>query len=533
MKQVVPVRSSVTRQASRIVRHLLPVTGHRLQVTGHWSRFAVLMILLLLPVIAINQNKMETIKRDRQPAVAGSFYPSDPTQLREMVKGFFDKAKPDETEGLVRAIVVPHAGYVFSGGVAASGYNQLDPDYPYKRVFVIASSHRVSIGKASVYTIGDYITPLGKLEVDQEISAKLAANGDYFTDDPLAHIQEHSVEVQLPFLQMKLKNKFKIVPIVLGTQTPSVCRGIAGVLKTYFVPENLFVISADFSHYPAYEDAMKVDAATAAAFCSNSTEKFLSVLKANEKLSIPDLATSMCAWPAGYTLLNITEGDKSLQFKKTDYKNSGDIQPYGDKSSVVGYNAITISQPDGRQFQLTDTDKKELLRIARSTVDSYVRTRQIPPLQQEKYSRTLQEKAGAFVTLKIDGKLRGCIGSFEPDDPLYKVVQRMAIASSTQDSRFTPVEVPELPDIVIEISVLTPLKKIKDIKEIQLGKHGIYIRQGYMGGTFLPQVATETGWTLEEFLGHCARDKAGIGWDGWKNADIYIYEAIIFEEGSH
>ncbi|MCD4730505.1 MAG: AmmeMemoRadiSam system protein A, partial [Bacteroidales bacterium] len=127
-------------------------------------------------------------------------------------------------------------------------------------------------------------------------------------------------------------------------------------------------------------------------------------------------------------------------------------------------------------------------------------------------------------------RLRGCIGRFDAEQPLYEVVQQMAIASSTQDTRFTPVMEYELQDLEVEISVLTPMKKINSIDEIELGKHGIYIKQGYRTGTFLPQVAKDTGWTLEEFLGHCARDKAGIGWDGWEDADIYIYEAIVFSE---
>ncbi len=143
------------------------------------------------------------------------------------------------------------------------------------------------------------------------------------------------------------------------------------------------------------------------------------------------------------------------------------------------------------------------------------------------------EKAGAFVTLKTGSALRGCIGIFESEKPLYRVVQEMAVASSTQDPRFRPVRPGELEDIRIEISVLTPMRKITDIQEIRLGKHGILIQKGLRRGTFLPQVATETGWTLEEFLGHCAEDKAGIGWNGWKDADIFIYEALIFEEEKH
>ena len=484
----------------------------------------------MVPVSGINQDIMQSNKKDRQPAVAGSFYPSDAAELKKMISGFSASAKPNQTAGLVRAIVVPHAGYVFSGGVAASGYNQLNPAHEYKRVFILASSHRFSFGKASVYTPGDYITPLGRVPVDTDVVNDLIRNSKAFTDYPEAHIPEHSIEVQLPFLQSRLKFPFKIVPIILGTQEPSVCKEIGEALKPFFTSENLFVISADFSHYPSYSDAVKVDEITAKAFCTNSPQDFLKAIRNNEKLGIYDLATSMCAWPSGLTMLYITQGNNNLNFEKIDYQNSGDIKKYGDKTRVVGYNAICISESKDPGFELTATDKHELLRIARSTIDSYIRTRSIPPLNSSGYSNNLQVKAGAFVTLKIDGKLRGCIGSFEPSIPLYKVIQEMAIASSTQDSRFQPVKVQELESIDIEISVLTPMRKIKNISEIQLGKHGIYIKKGFSGGTFLPQVATETGWSLEEFLGHCSQDKAGLGWDGWKNADIYIYEANVFSE---
>ncbi len=290
----------------------------------------------------------ESTRKDRLPVVAGSFYPDDPEELRRTIAGFLSEAKKAPLQGLVRALVIPHAGYVFSGGVAASGYNQLDPEHSYRRVFILASSHRVSLDKASVYTGGDYLTPLGKVEVDSEVSAALAKDRTHFTDDPAAHRDEHSIEVQLPFLQVVLKKPFKIVPIVMGTQSPEICRGIAESLNPYFTPDNLFIVSADFSHYPSYENAKKVDAATAEAFCANSPQKFLDGLRANDRLRIPDLATSMCAWPAGLTLLYLTEGKPALKFNRIEYRNSGDSKSYGDKSRVVGYHAIAVSE-DGRR----------------------------------------------------------------------------------------------------------------------------------------------------------------------------------------
>jgi len=180
---------------------------------------------------------------------------------------------------------------------------------------------------------------------------------------------------------------------------------------------------------------------------------------------------------------------------------------------------------------LSHDDKKVLLAIARITMDSYINNGQIHRVNQNSYSTSIQTHAGAFVSLHKNGKLRGCIGRFQNDKPLFEVVRDMAISASTKDYRFKPVEASELEDIEIEISVLTPIEKITDPEEIKLGQHGIYIKKGSNSGTFLPQVALHTGWNLEEFLGHCARDKAQIGWDGWREADLYIYEALIFTEG--
>ena len=181
-------------------------------------------------------------------------------------------------------------------------------------------------------------------------------------------------------------------------------------------------------------------------------------------------------------------------------------------------------------FQLNTEEKKTLLKIARKSLEEYIRNEQIPEFDEEQMSETLKKTTGAFVTLQKEGELRGCIGRFDADKPLYKIVGQMAIASGTQDARFSPINEDELDDITIEISVLTPMEKIASIEEIELGNHGIYIQKGGMSGTLLPQVAEKFDWSKEEFLGHCARDKAGIGWDGWKDANVYKYSAIVFSE---
>ncbi|MFP4604316.1 MAG: AmmeMemoRadiSam system protein A [Bacteroidales bacterium] len=183
-------------------------------------------------------------------------------------------------------------------------------------------------------------------------------------------------------------------------------------------------------------------------------------------------------------------------------------------------------------FQLKPEEKKELLKIARETLESYIREGKKPEIEESRLTEILKEKTGAFVTLSKKGNLRGCIGHFEANKPLYQIVQEMAVAASTQDIRFSPVEEDELDEIEIEISVLTPMEKVSSADEIELGKHGVYIKNGPNAGTFLPQVAESTGWSKEEFLGHLARDKAGLSWEAWKNKDteLYTYEAIVLEE---
>lgn len=473
---------------------------------------------------------------NRKPYAAGRFYSGDASTLKADLKNLFSKAEQAKYQN-VQAVIVPHAGYPFSGVVAASGYKQVDPAREFEHVFVIATSHNDYYPGASIYSKGNYETPLGEVEVDRALAQKLIDENKVFSFHAKAHQSEHSLEVQLPFLQYYLQKPFRIVPIVIGTREPSACAAIAEALRPYFNSRNLFVISTDFSHYPSYEDAREVDKKTADAVVANSCDHFLKVLSANESSGISNLATAMCGWSSVLTLLNLTQGAPAYEYHQVQYMNSGDSDYFPDKSRVVGYYSIVVTEnltkdtdTPGDAFILTEKDKSDLLGIARLTMEEYVRKGKTPKLDVSGFSENIKRHGGAFVTLNKEGQLRGCIGRFEADAPLYVVVQEMAKAAATKDHRFPKVKEEEFGDIGIEISVLTPMRKIGSVEEIELGRHGIYIRKGQANGTFLPQVATETGWTLEEFLGHCARDKARIGWDGWKTADIYVYEALIFHE---
>ncbi|MCK9399984.1 MAG: AmmeMemoRadiSam system protein B [Bacteroidales bacterium] len=495
-------------------------------------------IMILLPFFfgsncSSQDNKSESGLVDRKPAVAGQFYASSPNTLKSDLSKLFAKALPKQS-GVVLALIAPHAGYVFSGEVAATSFNQLDPDKKYNNIFILASSHRMSFEGASIYNKGDYITPLGKVKVNLDVANQLLNDYPVFNSKAEAHISEHSLEVQLPFLQYRLKQDFQIIPIILGTQSPSTSKKIAEALKPFLNEKNLFVISSDFSHYPSYEDACLVDKITATAITMNSPDILLKTLEDNDGKGIDNLATSLCGWTSVLSLLYMTEGRQDLTYKAIEYQNSGDSKIYGDTDRVVGYYSIVVekksSSKDDKGFSLDDQEKEKLLDIARQTMEEYVSNGKIPVIDEKTLSPILRQPFGAFVTLRKDGDLRGCIGRFEAVEPLYKVVQQMAISASTQDSRFPEVTPAEFDKIDIEISVLTPLRKINSIDEFQLGKHGIYMKKGFSTGTFLPQVAQETGWTTEEFLGHCARDKARIGWDGWKDAELYVYEAYVFGE---
>lgn len=473
------------------------------------------------------------VPQNRKAYAAGRFYTDIPEALKTQLQQLFAKAEPRKEGASPLAIIVPHAGYVYSGEVAASGFNQIDPNRKFEHIFVIGSSHTTAFQGASVYCDGNYETPLGIVKVDTELAKKLVAENKILKSYTEPHLYEHGLEVQLPFLQYYLKNDFSIVPIILGPSTGDTPQKLAAALKPYLNEKNLFVISSDFSHYPSYKNACLADQATAEAIQTNKLTKLLAALEKNQEKKIPGLATSLCGWSSVLTLLYMTEKMPNLSIDLVQYKNSGD-SPYGDKDKVVGYYSISFNKNKSAggegEFSLSREDKEYLLKLARKTITEYIKKGITPEVDTSPLSATLKTPCGAFVTLNKEGKLRGCIGRFNPEQPLWKVVQTMTIAAATQDYRFEPVTSGEIDQLEIEISVLTPLKRINSADEFTLGKQGIYIKKGNQTGTFLPQVASQTGWSKEEFLGHCAQDKAGIGWNGWKSAELYTYEALVFGE---
>jgi MEMO1 family protein len=475
---------------------------------------------------------------DRKPYAAGRFYTDNKAELEKDLAQLYAECKKSSGNQNVRAIIAPHAGYVYSGRIAAAAFSATPKNADYDNIFIIGSSHTMSFDGASVYDLGDYLTPLGKAKVNLEIAAKLKSSSRVFRFNSDSHSNEHSIEVQVPFIQYYYSKQMQIVPIIIGTNNASTIKEIAEALRPWFTSDNLFVISSDFSHYPPYTNAVENDKATADAIISGKPSEFIGTLKKNALKDTPGLATSMCGWSSGLTLLYLSEGNSSLEYKKIDYCNSGDSQ-YGDKTQVVGYNAIALiekstgskkEQKSPGEVSFTDDEKKMLFSIARNAIRSRLYDEKLKDADPEKMPPELKQKFGAFVTLKINGVLRGCIGRFVSDDPLYDVVRASAISSAFEDPRFPQLTKAEYDKLEIEITVLGPKRKINNINEIVLGRHGIYIEKGYHAGTMLPQVPIEYGWTVEEFLGYTSRDKAGIGWDGWKDANIYIYDGLVLEE---
>ncbi len=472
----------------------------------------------------------------RPATQANRFYTGNAQELSAEVDSLLALHSGKTSHDNVAALIVPHAGYYFSGSVAAAAYMTLSAKKPYKRIFLLGPSHHEWLDGASANSEADYYaTPLGKVKVDRETARRLTEADSVFSYRPAAHAQEHCLEVQLPFLQRFYalhadSSKAAvppIVPIIISTNDYAKLKRMAEVLKPYFTDDNLFIVSSDFSHYPSYEDACEVDALTGKAIESGDAEQFIATIEANAHSGRHNLATSACGAFPIITLMMMLDG--SYDIKHLMYRNSGDTDDH-DHSRVVGYHAFAFLRGADKAFMLTDDEKRMLKDIALNSIRDSLDGK---PMAADRYSPStrypsLSAKCGAFVSLHKHNRLRGCIGHFGEDSPLYETVAEMARAAAFQDPRFMPVRREELDDIDIEISVLTPMRRIQSLDEFELHRHGIYIRKGHRSGTFLPQVADEVDWTKEEFVGHCSQDKAGLGWDGWRDAELYVYEAIVF-----
>mgnify|MGYP001590880241 CR=1 FL=1 len=460
----------------------------------------------------------------KEPNVAGKFYPADPGTLSKQIDDFLALAQPSKVNGDIFCLISPHAGYDFSGLTAAFGYKSIEGK-PYSTVIVIGPSHYHSFTGVSVYTNGSFRTPLGDIAIDRDFAEKLIGKSSNITFMPEVFDQEHSVEVQLPFLQKTLSN-FKIVPIVVGQCDYETLNNLSDILTAAIGRRKdvLLVASTDLYHGYDWQEAEVVDSLTLSYLEKMSARDIYDKLK--------DSTIQMCG---GIGVVAGVLTSEKLGHKKIfilNHTNSANVTGKKTKGLwTVGYVSAAIDQEKREDvIMLNLAQKKRLLEIARKTIEEYLANSKA--LEFTEADPKLNETCGVFVTLHKNGELRGCIGNMVGQGPLYKTVRDMAIEAATGDPRFNPVTKGELKDIGIEISVLSSLKKIEDINEFKLGVHGIIIKKGWHQGVFLPQVATETGWTKEEFLSQLCTQKAGLPADAWKDKDCekYIYSALVFSE---
>jgi AmmeMemoRadiSam system protein B/AmmeMemoRadiSam system protein A len=476
-------------------------------------------------VLSQKSNKRKT--DTREPAVAGSFYPKDKSELNGNLAFYLENAKSFEVEGKLRILVVPHAGLSYSGNTASWGFKQLEGE-DYSRVIILGASHKAHFPHVAIYDRGFWRTPLGEVAIDGEFADSLIDNVNFIADTK-NHREEHSLEMELIFLQ-KVLDDFKIVPILVSDPTGELVSVLAQKIAYNFDDKTLLVISTDLSHYPDYETANLVDRKVVESLVNSDLKEYERTINEIKESRYANLSTAACGHQAIKVALKVAEILGVDDFHEIKYENSGDVTD--DKTKVVGYASIGGWSNDVEFVspQLNDSAKTEALTIAKDTLYSHILGQSISSATPS--SSILYEPLGAFVTLEKHEELRGCMGLFEPDEPLYEVIQRQTIVAATQDKRFNPVSETELDDIKIEISVMTPRRKISNWQDIEVGKHGVVIRSEESGGTFLPQVATDNDWGLEKFLGELCSQKVKLEADCYKEneVDIYTFEVQIFGE---
>jgi AmmeMemoRadiSam system protein B/AmmeMemoRadiSam system protein A len=451
--------------------------------------------------------------RIQEAAVAGAFYPADAAVLKNNVDGLLSAVTPGPHELLPMALISPHAGYVFSGSVAAEGYARLK-GRAVSTVILIGPSHHAPLNGAAIYPGDGMRTPLGVVAVNKRLARALSSDPAHVRLNAAPFEKEHSLEVQLPFIQRALGQKVRIVPILVGRPDPEsfafLTNAIARVLKDD--PTTLLVISTDLSHYHDQAAAQVLDSR---------------VIDAMERLSRHDLEQllgngrgEMCGgWPVVYGLSasRAAGATHAISYRRA---TSGDVND--DRRRVVGYVSMGIVRGE-----LSVPQKQKLLGLARSTVRSHVRGEKLPVASGA--DQLLRADGAAFVTLnEANGTLRGCIGTILPQTSLQESVIQNAVSAASRDQRFPPVRPDELAGLHVEVTVLSALEPLSDVNGIILGRHGVYLEKEGRSSVFLPQVPVEQGWDLPTYLSQLAL-KAGLPPDGWRGARLCVFTAEIIK----
>ncbi len=461
--------------------------------------------------------------RVRPAAFAGTWYPGDAETLRRTVDAMLAEAQP--VDGAPLGLIVPHAGYLYSGQVAAMGFQQLTRG-TYDVAVIVAADHAPPISNpVAVYPAGGFQTPLGVVEVDADLAAALMAADPRIVADPDAHEGEHVIEIELPFLQ-RVCPGCRIVPVLIGTEDETVIRALGDALaRTLAGRRGVLIASTDLSHYPSDVDALAVDGETLSAIETGDPTAVRRAIAANMKKKIPNLLTCACSESAVLAVMHAAQQLGAETVTVLGYANSGDVAAR-DKTQVVGYGAVMLWHYEPPQ--LSTEQRIALLQMARSAIAGYLQEGRTPVVSVT--DPVLLRPAAAFVTLTRGGQLRGCIGHMRADLPLYRVVQEMAVAAAVSDVRFPKLTSAELEQMRVEISVLSPLRRLTDVNAIQVGTHGLLIAKDGRQGVLLPQVPVQEGWNREAFLENLCL-KAGLARGCWQEgAHLYSFTAIVFGE---
>jgi hypothetical protein len=475
--------------------------------------------------------------------LAGSWYPADAEGLNRQIAGFFKKADVEAVNNCL-AVILPHAGYAYSGQTAAFGLAATQKKY--KRIVVIGPSHRVPMEEVlAVPAATHYETPLGQIPLDLEFIDSLLKY-PMFQHVPQVSELEHSVQIELPLLQYKQQD-FKLVPIVAGDCSAETIKKAASILKSLVDDETLVVASSDFTHYGRNygyvpftenipEQLKKLDMGAYKYIADLDSAGFLDYRRRT--------GATICGYVPIAILLSML--DKPTEVKLLKYATSGEIT--GDFSNSVSYLSIAFSgswrgSPPPRLLaqssagagsvsKLTEQDKKQLLALARGSIVSFLHLHKVPtPSDLDvELTEAMKQTRAAFVTLKQNSQLRGCIGEIFPRQPLYMSVISNAINAAVNDRRFPPVTKDQCDSLDIEISALTAPAPIALPDQIRIGVDGVVLRKNGYSAVFLPQVAPEQSWNLEQMLTNLSL-KAGLPADAWRQgASFLVFQAEVFGE---
>lgn len=421
----------------------------------------------------------------RNPVVAGQFYPESPDQLKAMIKGMVDeKAVKEDVIGLVS----PHAGYIYSGPVAGAVISKIK----FKDTFIIIGPNHTGSGKPlSIMTQGTWKTPLGEVEIDSELGKQILAVSHHLEEDYIAHQYEHSIEVQLPFLQY-FKKDIRLVPISLAYSSGVICKEIGKELAKAVKELNkevVIIASSDMTHYESQESARRKDNQAIEAVLDLNEDELLK--------RVDELNISMCGYAPAVSLISAAKELGATGAELVKYQTSGDIT--GDYTSVVGYAGIIIK----------GIEMSPLVRLARKTVETYVKEGKT--LQPGELTPEMKGKAGVFVSIHKSGGLRGCIGTFEPTRKnVAEETITNAISSATRDPRFSPIAPNELKDLSYNVDVLSAPEPIDSQDQLDPRKYGVIVESGFKRGLLLPDL--EGVDTVDYQIDIC-RQKAGIAPD--------------------